>query len=86
MKIIFGLLCFFSSVSITLHAENNILSCEKTYVTPNQLCFTESSFFVEIDSLWVQPASLQVDDNGIYFNSIFSNEVVPGPLSCAWLS
>ena len=30
--------------------------CEKTYVTSSQIHFSESSFFVEIDGLWIQPA------------------------------
>jgi hypothetical protein len=81
MKAIFTLLFFFCGGVVSPCTEEGAISCEKTYVALKQLHFTESSIFVEIDSIWVQPTALHVDSNGFYFESIV-NEVVPGPWQC----
>lgn len=82
MKAIFVLLFFFCGMVVSPCAEKESISCEKTYVALNQLHFTESSLFIEIDSIWVQPTALHVDSNGFYFDAIFYNEVTPGPWQC----
>lgn len=73
MRTIFAVFVFFSSMVISLSAEE-IIPCNPTYVTPNQLHFTDSSIFVQIDDVWIQPAALYVDANGFYFNAIRHDE------------
>lgn len=80
MKMIFflSLLC----TALSLSAEEPI-SCEKTYVTFNQIFLTESSLFAEVEpGIWVEPASLHVDANGFFFNNIRFDKKNPGMWKC----
>lgn len=79
MKRILSLLFSFSFFTLGLFAEESFIPCEKTYVHPDQIHFTESSLFVQMNDLWIQPEAIHVDANGLYFNSL---QPVPGPWQC----
>jgi len=80
MRIVFALL-FLSSV---LTAEEVLIPCQKTYISPNQMHVTETDLFVEIDETWILPGSIQFDANGYYFDSIRCDEKVPQVWQCQW--
>jgi hypothetical protein len=85
MKGIIALALFFCSLTFSLRADEQVVSCQKTYITPAQLHFTQSSLFAQVgDDLWVQPQSLQRDAAGFYFDSVVYSEEIPGPWQCVY--
>ncbi len=80
MRTSFFLFCF--CIAFSLFAEE-IAFCEKTYVAPSQLYFTESSLFIEVEpDIWLQPTSLHVDASGLFFASIRLDKKNPGMWKC----
>ena len=52
--------------------------CEKTYVEPYQTHIDEEGIFVQLKETWYQTSGLQIDTQGIFFNTI------EAPLTMSW--
>lgn len=82
MKIVLSALFFLASLSAT--ETEQIIPCAKTYISLSQVHLTESVLWVEVDGIWILPASIQIDGNGYYFNAISSDQQrIPGPWQCS---
>jgi hypothetical protein len=70
------LFILFIALGVNCFAECNcpkpptFIDCPKTYITPNQVAFSESEIFVQIDHCILQTESISADAQGIYFKNV----------------
>lgn len=80
MKTLIAALFLFCGIISPLCAEAEFIPCAKTYVSPSQIHFTESSLLIQVgEDIWVQPAAIHIDENGLYFKAL---QPTPGPWQC----
>ncbi len=49
--------------------ETRYIACPKTYITPNQIDFSENSIFVQVNGVIIQTEGIHADSKGIFFDS-----------------
>ena len=60
------------------------ISCEKTYVKPSQLGFSDGTIFVAFDNQWLETSAIYADTIGLYFKDYKSSKCGKNEWRCGY--